>query len=221
MRGSEVLPISQPTKSVDTFGNQGRALTRALSRAPKLSPVKSHLVVTSVSESRGALTRLATLLKSNGGNIVRSTALFISGSIVVTMVVETEPDNITNVCALLDDFDRENGTTMGINKVFAPSSSTHDDHDRFECGLHVLGMDRPGILSEVSHFLDDNNIRIESFVQGHAIAESQDHMVFDLRLVVSSDQELDIPTLQEQLTKFGSSKDISLNLVPKDYGNNK
>jgi len=218
MRGNDVI-LEKPFPA-DAIGNQGHAFRMAFSKRAKLKPSKNYLVVTSCGDSRSALTKLSKELAENG-NIVRSSAMFVSGQIIVTMVVEACPELVPRVVETLENFQ---GCQVAINKMIA---ATHDD-DRFECSLHVCGMDRPGILSEVSDFLDAKDIRVESFIQDQIIrqadgnipvqgaqTEDEEHFIFSLRLVLSSEHNLDLGMLQTALDTFGKTRGLGLTLYPK------
>mmetsp|Transcript_12949 Transcript_12949/g.20766 ORF Transcript_12949/g.20766 Transcript_12949/m.20766 type:complete len:408 (+) Transcript_12949:69-1292(+) len=209
MRGSD--PIDNHNRVAEVWGNQGRALSMVLSKRAQLKNTMGHLVITSCGDSKAALTSLSQSLCDAGGNIVRSSAFHVCGETVVTMVVETNPDNVPRIVSTLQTFE---GASITLNKLL--QAKVHDN--RFECSLQVKGKDRPGILTEVSKFLDEMDIRVESFVQGNTTSslETGNEDLFCLRLVLSSSCNLNLDTLQESLSDYGNKRGISMILFPHE-----
>jgi len=214
MRGND--PAVLPKEKIpDTWGNQGRVLQMALNASrSKLDPSLSYVVITSSGDSKFALTKLSKALYESGGNVVRSTAMTISGQTIVTMVVELVPTNVAKMAKQLSEFKWCNVT---INQLITPEG----DDDRFECYMTCIGGDRPGILTEVAHFLEERDIRIENFVQDNTLKSSPDgkqQMEFCLHLILSSSQNLNLEELQKSLDSFGTERELELKIRPNDTG---
>mmetsp|Transcript_14406 Transcript_14406/g.25908 ORF Transcript_14406/g.25908 Transcript_14406/m.25908 type:complete len:418 (-) Transcript_14406:71-1324(-) len=206
MRGGDHNPLIDEAQS-DTWGNQGRALMGlAPNNAPALNPKMSHIVVTSCGDHKQAFLRLSRDLCEAGGNLVKSTAITVSGQLVVTMVVETPPQNIEKMNQKLQGFE---GATISVSKLLVPKT----DAERFECRLTCNGTDRPGVVAEVGNFLYEQNIRIEKFVQEKRLAVKADGKKYDginIELVLSSDKMLDLDALQNSLNMFGEKRELTL-----------
>mmetsp|Transcript_1727 Transcript_1727/g.3334 ORF Transcript_1727/g.3334 Transcript_1727/m.3334 type:complete len:414 (+) Transcript_1727:300-1541(+) len=209
MRGSDPIPIQQEPQAM-VWGNQGRALFMTLNKnRAKLKKDWAYFVVTSCGEHRTALGRLTSELYKSGGNIIASNAMSLSGNIVYTMVVGSEPDDVYDIVHTLENFE---GCNITINKLIQPEN---DDH-RFECSLSCIGHDRPGILSSLAEFLEKRDICIEGLQQNNTVAEldGQEHITFNLQMVVSAKEDVDLKDLQDSLDQFGKKSGLALVLHP-------
>eukprot|EP00468_Gymnochlora_sp_CCMP2014_P013262 CAMPEP_0167758878 /NCGR_PEP_ID=MMETSP0110_2-20121227/10715_1 /TAXON_ID=629695 /ORGANISM="Gymnochlora sp., Strain CCMP2014" /LENGTH=398 /DNA_ID=CAMNT_0007645207 /DNA_START=144 /DNA_END=1340 /DNA_ORIENTATION=- len=211
MRGSDPIDIPEQKVNADTWGNQGRALSMALNQQKaQLSPDRSYIVITSAGDSKLALTQLCKEVASSGGNVIRSTAMCLSGQIIATLVIETQPEEMPELASKLAAV---RDCQVTINQFITPKT----DDARFECHLLVAGGDRPGILSEISHFLDDHSIRIENLVQDQSLTlkDGKELTEFNLHLVLSSESDLDLSQLQTSLNSFGEEIGMKFTLQSK------
>jgi glycine cleavage system regulatory protein len=170
------------------------------------------VILTIVGTDRpGLVEALAAAVAANGGNWLESRMAHLAGTFAGILRVQASPDDVSKVVAAIeqlsgDDLDvvvrRGAGrTTTGLGRTLE---------------LEIVGLDRTGIVRDISGVLVRHGANIEELVTDSSSAPMSGELLFRaaMRLLVA--QGTDLAALRADLEEFATDLMVELRTVETD-----
>lgn len=143
---------AEPDRAFDLYGNQGRALGRAVSgRGAALDGSKAHLVLTAAGSRRGGLLHsLSDVILRHGGNVVESRALQLGSDITLMMLVEVDVAACAGLHVALAEHQRVASDVHLIIRRMPPAAGAAAAPAQTASRFRLAAPDRPGLVHTVT-----------------------------------------------------------------------
>jgi glycine cleavage system regulatory protein len=172
----------------------------------------SDLVLTLIGPDRpGLVEALAQPIAAHGGNWLESRMAHLAGQFAGILRVEV-PDE--RAAALVDALRRleERGlrVTVEVGPRPAPPSA------RRILVVDLVGLDRPGIVREISHVLAERGVNIEELATDRSTAAMSGELLFRSRARVAVPPQVDPGELRARLEKVAADLMVQVSVAEPD-----
>ena len=168
----------------------------------------TDLVLTLLGPDRpGIVELLAGVISAHGGNWLESRMSHLAGKFAGILRAELPADRVTAALAALAALE-----TRGL-KVRAETAArvTVSPSER-KMEFELVGLDRPGIVREVSQLLATNGVNVEDLVTNRSSAPMSGEMLFEARAHVRVPATTDVARLRADLERLASDLVVEVKL---------
>ena len=159
----------------------------------------TNIVLTLLGPDRPGLVELvAGVIAAHGGNWLESRMSHLAGKFAGILRAELPPDKVQ--------------AALGL-KVIAEAASADDKGpgDR-SMDLELVGLDRPGIVREISQLLASSGVNVEELVTNRSSAPMSGDMLFEARAHVRVPASIDLASLRAGLERLASDLVVDVKL---------
>ena len=168
----------------------------------------TNLVLTLLGPDRPGLVELvAGVIAAHGGNWLESRMSHLAGKFAGILRAELPPDKVQAALAALAALE-----SRGL-KVIAEAASPDDKGaaDR-SMDLELVGLDRPGIVREISQLLAASGVNVEELITNRSSAPMSGDMLFEARAHVRVPASIDLASLRAGLGRLASDLVVEVKL---------
>ncbi len=167
--------------------------------------MKTYLVMTVLGADRPGLVRtLADAVAAHGGNWLESRMARLAGQFAGIVRIECPADRADELVALLTA-PNESGLT-----VLAAREDGGDSTERRTVEVEVVGLDRPGIVRELTAAVAAAGGNIEELTTNLESAPMSGHPMFRARGVISIPADAEITTVAEAIGHLGGDLTVDV-----------
>ena len=170
--------------------------------------MQKHFVLTLTGPDRiGIVERVTGMLLDRGGNVETSRMIRLGGEFAILMLVSMPADRY---CGL--DFDLEALTGQGYKVAAVATDRTHGQSfpGWLPYRIEVQGADHEGIIYEVSRYLAERGINIESIVSETTAAPISGSPLFSMTAEVVVPPSLPAGEWEPELAEIGNRMNLEV-----------
>jgi glycine cleavage system regulatory protein len=172
----------------------------------------ADLVLTLIGPDRpGLVAALAEPITAHGGNWLESRMAHLAGQFAGILRVEV-PD--AKAAALADALRRLEGQGLRVTVESGPRPAASPA--RRTLVVDLVGLDRPGLVREVSRVLAERGVNIEELVTDRTPAPMSAELLFRSRARVDVPEGLDASELRARLEKLAQDLMVQVTLAEPD-----
>lgn len=169
----------------------------------------ADLVLTLIGPDRpGLVEAVAELVASHGGNWIESRMAHLAGKFAGILRVEIAPEKTATLSAALAELE-----ARGLKVVGEPSAQGPAPAAGRRLDLELVGLDRPGIVRELSQLLANGGANVEELATDRTSAPMSGEMLFSAKARVRLPGDADLATLRAALERLASDLMIEVRLV--------
>jgi glycine cleavage system regulatory protein len=170
----------------------------------------ADLVLTLIGPDRpGLVEAVAEVVAAHGGNWIESRMAHLAGKFAGILRVEIAPERAPELSAALAELEARGLKVVGEPSTQqAPSPAAGRSLD-----LELVGLDRPGIVRELSQLLANGGANVEELSTDRSSAPMSGEMLFSARARVRLPGDADLATLRAALERLASDLMIEVRLV--------
>ncbi len=168
----------------------------------------ADLVLTLIGPDRpGLVEAVADPIAAHGGNWLESRMAHLAGQFAGILRVEVPDDRAAALTEALRRLDTR-GLHVTIQRGPRPAPSS-----RRAFVVDLVGLDRPGIVREVSRVLAERGVNIEELVTDRAPAPMSAELLFRSRARINVPDQLDAAELRARLEKLAQDLMVQVTLA--------
>lgn len=172
--------------------------------------MRTSLVFTFIGDDKpGLVERISNTVAAHGGNWLDSRLAQLAGKFAGIIRVSVPSAKAESLASALRDLGSE-----GLNIVVEQTSTSGDDNRPLRYTLSVVGLDRPGIVKEVSRALSTRNINVLEFDTHISSAPMTGEPLFNANALIAAPAGTDFGGLEEQLEAIANELTIEIDLKP-------
>jgi len=174
--------------------------------------MRKQLVLTASGRDRvGVVEEIADLIVRHEGNVEASRMVRLGGDLAMLMFVTAPENMIEGLRAALSEvhYARYDIHTRLSEVVEAEETSAE------ACAITVLGADHMGIIHQVSRYLSDQGINIETMTTEVVAAPMSGTPLFTMSAMVKIPPQLDVEDLREALEFIGDDLGVDTKVFPR------
>jgi glycine cleavage system regulatory protein len=169
----------------------------------------ADLVLTLIGPDRpGLVEAVAQVVASHGGNWLESRMAHLAGQFAGILRVEVPDEKAEAVLASLAALEER-----GLRVVGEPSQQARQATPGRSLSLELVGLDRPGIVREISQILVQGGANVEELATDRSSAPMSGEMLFHAKAKVRMPADGDLGTLRSALERLASDLLIEIRLV--------
>jgi len=168
----------------------------------------TDVVVTLLGADRPGLVELvAGVIAANGGNWLESRMSRLGGKFAGILRAELPPDRVEAALAALAALE---GRGLKVVAELAPRATAEADDRQMQ--LELVGLDRPGIVREISQLLAASGVNVEDLVTNRTSAPMSGEMLFEARAHVRVPAAMNVASLRAGLERIASDLVVEVRL---------
>jgi glycine cleavage system regulatory protein len=168
----------------------------------------ADLVLTLIGPDRpGIVEAVAEPIAAHGGNWLESRMAHLAGQFAGILRVEV-PDERT--AALVEALRKLEQRGLRVTVETGPRPVPH--RERRLLVVDLVGLDRPGIVREISHVLAERGVNIEELVTDRSTAAMSGEHLFRSRARVNVPAQVDAAELRARLEKLATDLHVQVSL---------
>jgi glycine cleavage system regulatory protein len=169
----------------------------------------TDLVLTLIGPDRpGLVEAVAQIVASHGGNWLESRMAHLAGKFAGILRVEIPADKAEAAIAALAGLEERGLKVVSESSAEAKPTTTGRTLD-----LELVGLDRPGIVREISQLLASSGANVEELSTDRSSAPMSGEMLFTAKARVRLPSDADLGSLRAALERLASDMTIELRLV--------
>lgn len=168
------------------------------------------LVVTLIGPDRpGLVEAVATVIAAHGGNWLESRMTRLAGKFAGILRAELPAERVPDALRALHALEARG---LKIVTDSAPRSDKPADAVPRRMRLELLGVDRPGIVREVTQLLASSGVNVEELVTNRISAPMSGEILFEARAQVAVPSSTDVATLRKALERTATDLTVDVKL---------
>jgi glycine cleavage system regulatory protein len=168
----------------------------------------TDVVVTLLGADRPGLVELvAGVIAANGGNWLESRMSRLGGKFAGILRAELPPDRVQAAMAALSALE---GRGLKVIAEVAPRADSGSGDKQMQ--LELVGLDRPGIVREISQLLAASGVNVEELVTNRTSAPMSGEMLFEARAHVRVPAGMNVASLRAGLERIASDLVVEVKL---------
>jgi len=174
-------------------------------------PAMTDVVLTLLGPDRPGLVELvAGVIAGHGGNWLESRMTRLGGKFAGILRAELPADKMPAALAALAALE-----ARGL-KVYAEAAPrTAAEAPERIMDLELVGLDRPGIVREISQLLAANGVNVEELTTNRKSAPMSGEMLFEARAHVRVPAAMDVAALRAGLERLATDLVVEVKLEPR------
>lgn len=174
----------------------------------------TDLVLTLLGPDRpGLVEAVADIVAAHGGNWLESRMAHLAGKFAGILRAEVPDDKVESVVKALGGLEGR-GLRVTVDTGVLPERSTAAR----AMDLDLVGLDRPGIVREISQLLAQHGVNVEELTTGRESAAMSGEMLFRARARVHVPAGADVSHLRAGLERLASDLMVEVRLVDLGAG---
>jgi glycine cleavage system regulatory protein len=170
----------------------------------------SDLVLTLIGADRpGLVEAVADVVANNGGNWLESRMAHLAGKFAGILRVEVPTAKAATLLAALAELEARGLKVVGESATGAPDGTAPGR----TLDLELVGLDRPGIVREISQLLASCGANVEELSTDRTSAAMSGEMLFVAKARVRLPSNADLATLRAALERLASDLMVEIKLV--------
>ena len=161
----------------------------------------------------GLVELVADVIAAHGGNWMESRMSHLAGKFAGILRAELPADRIPAATAALHALE-----SRGLKVIVEAAARGADDPAAHDMDLDLIGLDRPGIVREISQLLAVNGVNVEELITDRVSAPMSAEMLFQVRAHVRVSPATDVAKLRAELERLASDLVVEVKLTPADPG---
>lgn len=171
----------------------------------------TDLVLTLLGPDRPGLVELvAKVIADHGGNWLESRMSHLAGKFAGILRAELPPERVAAATSALNQLESR-GLKVTVEAAARAGARAPDQ----SMDLQLMGLDRPGIVREISQLLASNGVNVEELITNRGSAPMSGEMLFEARAHVRVPPATDVAKLRAELERVGSDLLVEVKLTPK------
>lgn len=172
----------------------------------------TSLILTLIGPDRpGLVDSVANLVVEHDGNWVESRMSHLAGYFAGIVRLEVDQEQADVLIAKLEGLQDQ-----GLSTVVCKDESAPESVEAPVIHMELVGNDRPGIVSEVSHVLAEQNVNLEDFQTECIEAPNSGSNLFRARASLRLPAELSVHELQQALEAIALDLMVDIQLASTD-----
>ena len=168
----------------------------------------TDVVVTLLGSDRPGLVELvAGVIAANGGNWLESRMSRLGGKFAGILRAELPPDRVQAALAALAALEGR-----GLKVVAEAGPRAAPDAGDKQMALELVGLDRPGIVREISQLLAASGVNVEELVTNRTSAPMSGETLFEARAHVRVPAAMNVASLRAELERIASDLVVEVKL---------
>jgi glycine cleavage system regulatory protein len=168
-----------------------------------------NLVLTLIGPDRpGLVEAVAQPIAANGGNWLESRMAHLGGKFAGILRVEVPAEKLSVLVQALRELE-----DCGLRVVVEESPAEQPEEGRHLMELDLEGLDRPGIVREISHVLVDHGVNIEELTTERTKAAMSGEALFRARARVNVPRDCDTSKLRHRLERLAADIMVRIDLA--------
>jgi len=174
--------------------------------------MRKQLVLTASGHDRvGVVEEMAELIVRFDGNVEASRMVRLGGDLAMLMFVTAPEDKIDGLRAALSEVHYARyDIHIRLSEV-----AELEETSVVSCAITVLGADHMGIIHQVSRYLSDQGINIETMTTEVVAAPMSGTPLFTMSAVVKIPPQLQVDDLREALEFIGDDLGVDTKVFPQ------
>jgi glycine cleavage system regulatory protein len=174
----------------------------------------TDLVLTLLGPDRpGLVEAVADTIAAHGGNWLESRMAHLAGKFAGILRVEVPAENTAPLMTALARLEGR-----GLRIVLEPSAGANAGAKPAPMELELLGLDRPGLVRDVSRLLAQQDINVEELVTDRSSAPMSGDMMFRARARLSVPPTADLAALRKELERLAGDLMVEIRLAEQARG---
>jgi glycine cleavage system regulatory protein len=172
----------------------------------------ADLVLTLIGPDRpGIVEAVAEPIASHGGNWLESRMAHLAGQFAGILRVEVPDDRAPALVEALRELERR-----GLRVAVEAGPRPVPERERRPLVVDLVGLDRPGIVREISHVLAERGVNIEELVTDRSTAAMSGELLFRSRARVNVPAQVDAAELRARLEKLAADLMVQVSVGEPD-----
>ena len=173
--------------------------------------MRKQLVLTSSGRDRvGIVEKIAEIIVRSNGNVESSRMVRLGGDFATLMFVTAPEEEIESLRSALDEVHfAAYDVHTHLSEVSAPEETS-----AVPCAITVLGADHLGIIHQVSRYLAEQGINVETMTTEVVAAPMSGTPLFTMSAVVKMPPQLGVDDLREALEFIGDELGVDTKVFP-------
>jgi glycine cleavage system regulatory protein len=168
----------------------------------------TDLVLTLLGPDRpGLVELLAGVIAAHDGNWLESRMSHLAGKFAGILRAELPPDRLEAALAALAALE-----ARGLKVIAEPAAGAPRGTDDRVLDLELVGLDRPGIVREISQLLASSGVNVEELVTNRTSAPMSGDMLFEARAHIRVPAGTDIASLRAGLERLANDLVVEVKL---------
>lgn len=168
----------------------------------------TDLVLTLIAADRpGIVESVSAIVAGHGGNWLEGRMARLAGRFAGILRVEVPDDRTAALLAALADLER-----LGL-RVVAESGGEDVATERRAMEVELLGLDRPGLVREISHLLASRGINVEELATDVYSAPMSGDAMFRARALLGVPAHIDGDDLRRSLERLAGDLMVEIKLA--------
>jgi glycine cleavage system regulatory protein len=168
----------------------------------------TDLVLTLLGPDRPGLVELvAGVIAAHGGNWLESRMSRLAGKFAGILRAEIPADRLQPALAALAALE-----ARGLKVIAEAADGNEKGAADRSMDLELVGLDRPGIVREISQLLAASGVNVEELVTNRSSAPMSGDMLFEARAHVRVPAGIDLPSLRAGLERLASDLVVEVKL---------
>jgi len=173
--------------------------------------MRTFLVFTFIGDDRpGLVESLSNTVASHGGNWLDSRLAQLAGKFAGIIRVSAPSAKLDALTAALRALE-----SKGLKILVEQTAIASDDERPLRYLLQVIGLDRPGIVKEISHALATRNINVLELDTHLSSAPMTGEPLFNASALIAAPTSANIDELCEQLDTIANELTVEIDLKPQ------
>jgi glycine cleavage system regulatory protein len=169
----------------------------------------TDLVLTLIGSDRpGLVEAVAEVVAAHDGNWLESRMAHLAGKFAGILRIEVPADKAAILQSALAELD-----ARGLKVVGESASGATTATDGRTLDLELVGLDRPGIVREISQLLSSSGANVEELSTDRSSAPMSGEMLFEAKARVRLPSSADLSKLRAALERLASDMMIEIRLV--------
>ncbi len=178
----------------------------------RYSPRMTDLVLTLLGPDRPGLVELvAGVIAAHGGSWLESRMSHLCGKFAGILRAELPPERVAAATAALAALEGR-----GLKVIVETAARAAEAPAERRMDLELVGLDRPGIVREISQLLAGNGVNVEELTTNRVSAPMSAEMLFEARAHVRVAPATDVGKLRAELERLASDLVVEVKLTPAE-----
>lgn len=169
----------------------------------------TDLVLTLLGPDRpGIVEQVAWVIAAHGGNWLESRMSHLAGKFAGILRAELPSDRVAAALVALAALE-----TRGLKVIAETAAGAAATPSERRMEFELVGLDRPGIVREISQLLASNGVNVEDLVTNRSSAPMSGEMLFEARAHVRVPPTTDVARLRAELERLASDLVVEVKLT--------
>jgi glycine cleavage system transcriptional repressor len=173
--------------------------------------MRKQLVVTAAGRDRiGVVEEMAKIILRHDGNVESSRMVRLGGDFAMLMFVTAPEETVDDLRKALSEvhYSRYDVQTR-LSEVSEPEETS-----AVPCAITILGADHMGIIHQISRYLAEQGINVETMTTEVVAAPMSGSPLFTMSAVVKVPPQLEVEDLREALEFIGDEVGVDTKVFP-------